>query len=118
MYSNIDLIYLTLPIIHTLEDGSSELTKKRLLSILSNEEEINDMELQEVIDLISSSSALSYTQDIAKEHTENAKKSLAILKDSPARQCLLSFADLIVNGYPVEGGRQLAEASLVDADSN
>lgn len=95
---------LSLPIIHILKNGNGEF-RKQLLSALLNEG-TNDIELRELTGLISSSGALSYTQDISGGYAENAKRELAILKDSSAKQCLLSFADFIVNGYWVAGNPQ------------
>ena len=101
---------LSLPIIHILRNGNRGL-KEQLLSVLSNGE-MSDTKLQEIVDLVSDSGTCSYTRITAKRYAENAKNALAVLEDSPAKQCLLSLADFMVNGHIAEDSRQLAEVSL------
>ena len=94
---------LTLPMIHTLRNGNGE-SREQLPSILTREK-VNDVDLQQAVDLISDSGALYYAQTVAEVYTENAKRNLAVLKDSSAKRCLLSLADLIVSAHPVKDDR-------------
>ena len=101
---------IILPMIHALKNCNGGF-KERLASVLFSEQ-INYTEMQEIIDLITSSGSLSYTQDIARMYADKAKKHLAVLKDSAAKQGLVSFADFIVNGHLAESSRQPAGVSI------
>ncbi len=93
---------LTLPIIYMLRNGNGKLDKERILSLLIDAKEIDDIQLQEVMDMITSSAALPYTQEIARGYANNAKGSLAVLSDSTARRCLLALADFVIDRQPAE----------------
>lgn len=101
---------LSLPIIYALRSNNGGF-REQLLSVWLKEE-VDYMELQGILGLISSSGALSYAQAVAREYAEDAKRSLTILMDSLAKECLLSFADLMVDGHPAQGSQRLAGVSI------
>ncbi len=100
-----------LPVIHMLRNGNGKLQRERLLSVLSDVE-MSDIELQEVMGLISDSGALAYTRSVAREYAESAKAALAMLEDTVARQCLSSLADLVVDLRDAENTWQLVAADI------
>ncbi len=101
---------LSLPLIHILRNSNGDF-KEQLLSVLSSGE-MNDTKLQQVMNLINDSDACSYTLIIAEGYTKKARNALAILDDSPAKQCLLSLADFIVNRHLAESSRQPAGVGM------
>ena len=101
---------LSLPLIHILRNSNGDI-KEQLLSVLSSEE-INATKLQQVVDLVNDSDACSYARIIAEEYAKEARNALAILEDSPAKQCLLSLADFIVNRHLAESSSQPAGVGM------
>ena len=102
---------ITLPMIHALKNCNGRF-KEQLLSVLFSEQ-IDYAEMLGIIESITRSGSLSYTQDIARMYANKAKKSLAVLGDSAAKQGLMSFADFIVNGHLARSSRQPAEAGIL-----
>jgi octaprenyl-diphosphate synthase len=101
---------LSLPLIHILQNGNEDF-KEQLIWTLSRGA-ISDTKLREVADIVNNSGARSYTQSIAENYAGKAKNALAIIEDSPAKQCLLSFADFVVNRRLAEISHQSTEISM------
>jgi len=101
---------LSLPLIHILQNGNGDF-REQLIWALSHGA-MDDTKLQEVADIVNNSGACSYTRSIAEAYAEKAKNALAIIEDSPAKRCLLSFADFIVNRHIAEISHQSTEVSM------
>lgn len=102
---------LSLPLIHILRNSNGDL-KEQLLSVLSSEE-MNAAKLQQVMDIVNDSDACSRTRIIAEGYAGKARNALAVLEDSPAKQCLLSLADFVVNRPLTESSHQPAAVSML-----
>jgi len=83
----------TLPLIYVLENGSD--TDKAIIRRAIESEGINL--LKEVTAIIKNSGAISFTQQVAQEEADQAKRALDILEDSPLKSALFALADLAVN---------------------
>ncbi|GAB6071168.1 octaprenyl diphosphate synthase [Thiomicrorhabdus hydrogeniphila] len=83
----------TLPLIYVLENGSD--TDKTIIRNAIESEGINLLE--EVTAIIKNSGAISFTQKVAQEEAEQAKRALDVLEDSQLKSALFALADLAVN---------------------
>lgn len=86
---------VTLPLIHTLNQCSSE-ERNRVAEIIE-QIELPEDDLKYVIDLIHAYDGIAYTRERAKALVESAKGHLDSFPDSPAKQALQRLADYVVS---------------------
>jgi octaprenyl-diphosphate synthase len=82
----------TLPLIHAMQNGSSEQADLIRLAITQGGLD----KLDEVLAAIESTGALTYTSEMAVESAETAKQALAAIPESPYRDALAGLADFSV----------------------
>ncbi len=82
----------TLPLIHAMlhaQPDQAQLIRKAIRSG-------GTQALAQIIDIVQQCGAIDYTNDKAREHVKSAKKAIAILDDSPAKNALAALADLAI----------------------
>jgi len=86
---------ITLPLIHTLKQCTSE--EKREIQEIVLSEELPPDGLQRVIYLINKYNGVEYTLAKAQQHIREGKESLRNLPPSPEKEALFELADYVVN---------------------
>jgi octaprenyl-diphosphate synthase len=82
---------LTLPVIYSLK-SADEKDRKRMENIIENKNfSVNDFKT--LIRMIDKYGGQSYTQNLAKEYVQNARKALAAFENSKTKEVLLMIAD-------------------------
>ncbi|MCG8014162.1 MAG: polyprenyl synthetase family protein, partial [Candidatus Thiodiazotropha weberae] len=82
----------TLPLIQAMKKSDQQ-QRQRLATIIENG---GLDEIDFVLQAIHSSDAITYTQQLAQQHAEQAKQALKLLPDSDYRQALADLADYSV----------------------
>ncbi|MEM8844266.1 MAG: octaprenyl diphosphate synthase [Pseudomonadota bacterium] len=83
----------TLPIIHAIKNGNSEQVDKLSRIIREGARD----QLEEVLDIIHSTNALDYTEQLAKQEVDYAKQAIKCLPDSDYKIALNSLAEFSVS---------------------
>lgn len=83
---------MTLPLIYAMANTNAS-DKKRLVEIIKNGER---QALDEVIAILDKTKAIDYTLQVAYQHADKAKASLAALPDSRYKHALLALPDMAV----------------------
>ena len=83
----------TLPVIHALKNGTPEQIEK--LSTVIKEGDRDQMD--RVLEIIHSTNALEYTEQIAKQEADNAKQAIKRLSESEYKTALNSLAEFSVS---------------------
>jgi len=81
----------TLIAVHTLNNVSG--SDKKLLEKIFGNKDASEDEVRKVFDLFKKMRSIDYARKTAVEYCEKAKKALHVLKNSDAKQVLLSLAD-------------------------
>jgi octaprenyl-diphosphate synthase len=82
---------LTLPVIYSLK-SADEKDRNRMENIIKNKNfSVNDFKT--LIRMIDKYGGQLYTQNLAKEYVQNAKKALAAFENSKTKEVLLMIAD-------------------------
>ena len=83
---------LTLPLIHYLRTTPGE-RRARLLALLRSDD---PQRPREIAALLWSSDSIAYAEGAAREQVETARRGLAVLSPSPARDSLAAMAELVL----------------------
>lgn len=83
----------TLPIIYALKNATSEQTELLRTIIRQGDRD----QLDQVLKIIQATSALQYTEQVARQEAENAKQELACLAESEYKTALNSLAEFSVS---------------------
>tara|TARA_R110002050_G_scaffold268113_1_gene410059 strand:+ start:113766 stop:114734 length:969 start_codon:yes stop_codon:yes gene_type:complete len=83
----------TLPLIFAMQNG----TEQQALTIREAIENGQRDKINEIIDIIDSTGAITYTFKAAENEVALAKQALSVLADSPYRQALASLADFSIS---------------------
>ena len=85
---------ITLPLIHALNDGAGG-SAERLAGMVGRRD-LDASARDEVLSILRGSGSLEYAQGKAREYVDGARALLARFPDSPERQALFRFADLVL----------------------
>ncbi len=86
---------LTLPVIYSLKAAGLK-DRDLMEKIIKNRNfSVNDFET--LIELLEKYGGISYTQQLAAQHIEKAKKALSIFRPSETKEILLKVADYVLN---------------------
>jgi octaprenyl-diphosphate synthase len=86
---------ITLPLIHLYRtvNGSE---KKRIKEIIESNDAIEKEHIDLIVKMVKDHGAIDYTLQVAKQHVEQAKKTMSGFKNSEYLEALLTVADYIV----------------------
>ncbi len=87
---------MTLPLFYSMEKAP-EHTRRRIVSTLDREEELNSSELAEITEIVSRYGGVELTRRRAKEFTVYAKKLLEPVAESEYKKSLNHLADYVVD---------------------
>ncbi len=85
---------LTLPLIYALENGDAKKQKEIIKKIKKGN---SQKAVTEIISFVKESGGIEYSQKIALEYSQKAKKCLEIFDDSPSKKSLLKLVDYVID---------------------
>lgn len=83
----------TLPLIYVMDHG----TEQQANQVARALREKDSSTIQDIIDIVSASGALEYTNEKAKEHSEKAKQAIQSLPESGYKSALFMLSDLAIS---------------------
>ncbi len=86
---------ITLPLIYAL--SNAEDTKRKEIIKILKKKKLTKKEIQYVVDFAVENGGIEYTQNIAENYINDAKKLIADFDDCAAKKSLLALADFIIN---------------------
>jgi octaprenyl-diphosphate synthase len=84
---------LTLPLIHALRQGPREDAKRALRAIKKGAKQ---RDVEWVMAFVKDAGGIEYAKTKAEDYADLARKDLATLPESPAKESLLQFADFVI----------------------
>jgi octaprenyl-diphosphate synthase len=85
---------LTLPLLYTL-DHIEPKEAKRIRGLVRSKK-VTNSERKLIINLVSATGGLEYAHNTAEEYAERARKAIAPLPETPAKQALMDFSHFVI----------------------
>jgi octaprenyl-diphosphate synthase len=82
---------VTLPVIYTLKTATVQ-DRDQIVDIIKNEN-FSVNEFERLIELLNKYGGIAYTQNLAANHIDRAKKALSVFEPSETREIMLDVAD-------------------------